>query len=127
VGGYVASHLPSGGVPRWDYDAPPGAPVDVSAGVITAAGFLHLVAACNQFRGAGCGAARTATWIALARRMLDAAVGGYASARPPVGLLRSQIQDQRWGNGCWCNHGELIYGLSYGLEALRLQRPLPAR
>jgi hypothetical protein len=35
VAGYVASHLPAGGVPRWDYDAPAGAPVDVSAGVIT--------------------------------------------------------------------------------------------
>ncbi len=126
VAGYVASHLPPGGVPRWDYDAPAGAPVDVSAGVITAAGFLHLVAACVQFGGAGCGAARTATWIALARRMLTGAVTGYASSRPPLGLLRSQIQDQRWGGRCWCNHGELIYGLSYGLEALRLQRPLPA-
>ena len=24
---YVATHLPAGGIPRWDYDAPPGAPV----------------------------------------------------------------------------------------------------
>ncbi|HWE32514.1 MAG TPA: hypothetical protein VG410_03465 [Solirubrobacteraceae bacterium] len=121
VAGYVVSHVPVGGVPPWDFDAPPGAPVDVSAGVITAAGLLHLVAACDHFGGAGCGAATTAAWTALARRMLGAAVDGYASARPPLGLLRSQIQDQRWGNGCWCNHGELIYGVSYALEALRLQ------
>ncbi len=126
VAGYVVSHLPAGGVPRWDYDAPAGAPVDVSAGVITAAGLLHLVAACDHFGGAGCGGAATAEWTVLARRMLAAAIGGYASTRPPLGLLRSQIQDQRWGTGCWCNHGELVYGLSYGLEALRLQRSLPA-
>ncbi|HEV3056277.1 MAG TPA: hypothetical protein VGX45_16565 [Solirubrobacteraceae bacterium] len=119
IAGYVVSHVPAGGVPPWDYDAGGGAPVDVSAGVITAAGLLHLVAACHHFRG-GCGATATARWTSLARRMLDAAVGGYASPRAPLGLLRSQIQDQRWGNGCWCNHGELIYGLSYSLEALRL-------
>jgi unsaturated chondroitin disaccharide hydrolase len=122
VAGYVISNVPAGGVPRWDYDAPAGAPVDVSAGVITAAGLLHLVAACGHFGGAGCGDAATARWTALARRMLAAAVGGYASASPPLGLLRSQIQDQRWGNSCWCDHGELIYGLSYALEALRLAR-----
>lgn len=120
VAAYVAGHLPADGVPRWDYDATGGAPVDVSAGVITAAGFLHLVRACVQLGGAGCGAAVRARWTALARRLLSAAVGGYASARPPLGLLRSQIEDQRWGRGCWCNHGELIYGLSYALEALRL-------
>ena len=124
VAAYVVSHVPAGGVPPWDYDAPAGAPVDVSAGVITAAGLLHLVAACDHFGGAGCGGAATTRWRALAQRMLVAAVGGYSSAHPPLGLLRSQIQDQRWGNGCWCNHGELIYGLSYALEALRLARSL---
>jgi unsaturated chondroitin disaccharide hydrolase len=118
---YVEAHLPAGGVPRWDYDAPAGAPVDVSAGVITAAGLLHLAAACRDLGGAGCGAVAVGRWVALARRMLMAALAGYASPRPPLGLLRSQIEDQRFGGGCWCNHGELIYGLTYALEALRLQ------
>jgi hypothetical protein len=121
VAAYVVAHLPAGGVPRWDYDAPAGAPVDVSAGVITAAGLLHLAAACRQLGGPGCGAAPVARWVALGRRMLTAAVGGYASARPPLGLLRSQIEDEHF-RGCWCNSGELIYGLSYALEAMKLQR-----
>jgi unsaturated chondroitin disaccharide hydrolase len=118
--GYVSSHLAAGGVPRWDYDAPAGAPVDVSAGVITAAGLLHLTAACRQLDGPSACAAPDARWTALAERMLAAALGGYASPRPPLGLLSSQIEDQRWGGGCWCNHGELVYGLSYALEGLNL-------
>lgn len=123
VAGYVAKHLPAGSVPRWDYDARAGAPVDVSAGVITSAGLLHLVRACRVLDGAAACAAPAARWTALARGMLAAAVAGNASVRPPLGLLRSQIEDERFGGGCWCNHGELIYGLSYALEALRL---LPA-
>ena len=51
VADFVASHLPAGGIPRWDYDAPPGAPVDVSAGVITAAGLFHLASACRALAG----------------------------------------------------------------------------
>jgi unsaturated chondroitin disaccharide hydrolase len=120
VAGYVAAHLPAGGVPRWDYDAPAGAPVDVSGGAITAAGLLHLVAACRQLGGAGCGVAAVSGWSALARRMLAAALG-YASPRPPLGLLRSQIEDEHF-HGCWCNSGELIYGVTYALEALALTR-----
>jgi hypothetical protein len=123
VAAYVSSHLPAGGVPRWDYDAPAGAPVDASAGVITAAGLLHLVAACKQLDGASACTGPDARWNALAQRMLAAAVDGYASTRPPLGLLRSQIEDERWGGRCWCNHGELIYGLSYGLEGLALLGP----
>jgi unsaturated chondroitin disaccharide hydrolase len=119
VAGYVASHLPAGGVPRWDYDAPAVAPVDVSAGVITAAGLLHLARACRELDGAAACAAPAARWAALAQRMLGAALGGYASPAPPLGLLRSQIEDEHF-RGCWCNHGELIYGLSYALEGLKL-------
>jgi unsaturated chondroitin disaccharide hydrolase len=121
VARYVGTHLPPGGVPRWDYDAPAGAPVDVSAGVITAAGFMHLAEACRQLGGSGCSGVDVAGFRALSRRMLAAALG-YASAAAPLGLLRSQIQDER--SRCWCNHGELIYGLSYALEALRLQLSL---
>jgi hypothetical protein len=109
---YVAGHLPPDGVPRWDYDAPPGAPVDVSAGVITAAGLLHLVAACGVL-GENC-----PRWRPLGRRMLTGALA-HASARPPLGLLRDQELNEHAGRA-WFNGGELIFGLSYALEAIRL-------
>ena len=115
IANYVDHHLPAGGVPRWDYDAPAGAPVDVSAGVITAAGLEHLVQACRQL-GGPCPASKR--WASLSHRMLAAALG-FVSDRPPLGLLRSQILNEH-GHGCWCNGGELSFGLTYGLEALRL-------
>jgi unsaturated chondroitin disaccharide hydrolase len=111
---YVQRHLPSPGVPRWDYDAPAGAPIDVSAGVITAAGLLHLAAACRSLPGV-CG--QPARWVGLSRRMLAAALG-HAYDHPPLGLLAAQILNEH-GRGCWCNGGELIFGVTYGLEALR--------
>ncbi len=113
--GYVARRLPAGGIPRWDYDAPPGAPVDVSAGAITAAGLLHLTAACRSMPGV-CG--DPGRWTVLARRMLAAALR-RASVEPPLGFLGSQVLSER-GRGCWCDGGELIFGLTYALEAERL-------
>jgi hypothetical protein len=114
--GYIASHLPSGGIPRWDYDAPAGAPVDVSAGVISAAGLFHLAAACRTLSGVCAGSA--GRWAALGGRMLSAALW-RAGQQPPLGLLRSQVLNER--GGCWCNGGELIFGLTYGLEGVRLR------
>jgi unsaturated chondroitin disaccharide hydrolase len=113
---YVARHLAGGGVPRWDYDAPAGAPVDVSAGVITAAGLLHLVSACQSLPGV---CSRPAHWVSLAKRMLRSALR-YASSKPPLGYLGGQVLNER-GTGCWCNGTELIFGLSYALEGLRLE------
>jgi hypothetical protein len=115
--GYVARHLPAGGIPLWDYDAPAGAPVDVSAAVITAAGLLHLARACHAVPGV---CVRPDRWVVLARRMLSASLG-RASAQPPLGLLRDQVLNER-GRGCWCDGGELIFGLTYALEAERLLR-----
>lgn len=114
--GYVARHLPAAGIPLWDYDAPAGAPVDVSAGVITAAGLLHLASACRALPDA-CGASAE-RWVALARRMLAAALS-RESVRPPLGLLGSQVLNEH-ARGCWCNGGELSFGLAYGVEAVRL-------
>jgi unsaturated chondroitin disaccharide hydrolase len=108
---YVASHLPPAGVPLWDYDAHRG-PVDVSAGVITAAGLLHLTRACRQF-GQPCPRYGT-----LARHMLAGALA-YSSPTRPLGLLRGQELNHH-APTCWCNGGELIFGLSYALEAVRL-------
>ena len=48
--------------------------------------------------------------------MLTAALG-RASDRPPIGFLGSQVLNER-GHGCWCDGGELIFGLTYALEAL---------
>lgn len=115
---YVRAHLPAGGVPLWDYDAPAGAPVDVSAGVITATGMFHLAHACQVLAGT---CADPGRWTALGRRMLSAALD-YASTRPPLGFLGSQVLNER-GRGCWCDGGELIFGLTYGLEGLRLEGP----
>jgi unsaturated chondroitin disaccharide hydrolase len=117
VAAYVARHLPPAGIPLWDYNAPPGAPVDISAGTITASGLIHLAAACRLL-GGPCPAA--AGFTLLAHRMLAAALM-RASTVPPLGLLRSQVLNER-GSGprCWCNNGELIFGVTYALEALRL-------
>jgi hypothetical protein len=45
-----------------------------------------------------------------------------ADARPPLGFLGSQVLNER-GRGCWCDGGELSFGLTYALEALNLERP----
>jgi hypothetical protein len=119
--GYVARRLPAGGIPLWDYDAAPGSPVDVSAGVITAAGLMHLAAACRSFSGVCSGG--PGRLVALSRRMLRAALG-RASGAPPLGLLRDQVLNER-GRGCWCDGGELIFGLTYALEAENLLRGGP--
>jgi unsaturated chondroitin disaccharide hydrolase len=111
--GYVAAHLPAGGVPLWDYDAPAEAPLDVSAGVITAAGLLHLASACKQMPGV---CVRPGRWVPLARRMLASALA-LASQAPPIGFLGPQALNEHHRT-CWCNHGELIFGLSYALEAV---------
>ena len=114
--GYVQSHLPAAGVPPWDYDAAPSAPVDVSAGVITADGLFHLAAACRVLSGSCPDPQR---WVALGRRILQPSLR-YASSAPPLGLLGSQVLNEH-GRGCWCDGGELIFGVTYGLEGLRLE------
>ena len=113
VAKFVVSHLPAGAVPLWDYNAPPGAPVDVSAGVITAGGMFRLASACRVLRGS----CEPGGWIRVGRRMLSASLA-RAGAEPPLGFLGSQILNER-GRGCWCDGGELIFGLTYALEGLR--------
>lgn len=114
VARYVARKLPDGGVPPWDYDAPPGAPVDVSAAVITSAGLLRLARACRSMPGVCTDQGR---WVPLARRMLASSLA-HARAQPPLGFLGPQLLNER-NPPCWCNHGELTLGLSYALEAAR--------
>lgn len=118
LAGYASRQVPAAGVPPWDYAAPTGRPIDVSAGVIQAAGLLHLLASCNAMAGA---CADTSSFIPVSRTLLTGALG-RVSARPPLGLLGSQVL-----NGTkpeCCKGGELIFGLSYALEALVLERQL---
>jgi hypothetical protein len=115
--GYARRHLPGDGIPLWDYDAPPGSRVDVSAGVITAAGLFHLAAACQSLPGI---CSPQGQWAALGRFMLRAALA-RAYTHPPLGFLPDQVLNER-GRGCWCDGGELIFGLSYALEGLNRER-----
>jgi hypothetical protein len=117
IGAYVARHIPRGAVPPWDYDAGRRAPVDVSAGAITAAGMFHLALACRSI-AATC--AHTTRWVTLGRELL-AHVLRYSSGQPPIGLLRNQVMNER-APDCWCNGGELIYGITYALEAHALEQ-----
>jgi hypothetical protein len=120
LAGYAARQLPAGGAPPWDYSAPTGRPIDVSAAVIQSAGLLHLLLACNAAPGT---CADTSAWAPMSRTMLTAALA-HASTRPPLGLLSSQVLNGR-GPTC-CNGGEVIFGLSYALEALVLERQVGA-
>jgi hypothetical protein len=114
---YVAQHLHDGGVPRWDYNAGPEAQPDVSAGTITAAGMFRLALACRRLSGVCSDAGQ---WVSLGRTMLAASLA-HASSRPPLGYLGTQVLDARH-HGCWCNGTELIFGVSYALEALELEK-----
>ncbi|MBI2690981.1 MAG: glycoside hydrolase family 88 protein [Solirubrobacterales bacterium] len=114
---FVATHLPASGLPLWDYDAEPGAPVDVSAGVITAAGLFHLANACKAVKN-GCTEAKR--WPTLARKILK---GSLAKIRKdaPIGYLGNQAY-RIGGKDTWDDDAELILGLDYALEAIKLSR-----
>ena len=112
--GYVAAKLPSGGIPPWDYDAPAGAQVDTSAGVITAAGLFELARACERLGGCG---TRSDRWKALGRQILDASLG-RARDTFPVGFLDDQVLNHG-GKKTWDDRGEFAVGLYYALDAVR--------
>jgi hypothetical protein len=113
---YVAGHLPASGVTRWDYAAGPGAPVDVSAAVITAAGLFALARGCVALPGTCVHGER---WAPLGRRMLAAALG-RARSDPPIGYLGDQVYDMRSASA-WKRSAELTLGLHYALDALNRQ------
>ncbi|MGH2958512.1 MAG: hypothetical protein ACRDKE_02835, partial [Solirubrobacterales bacterium] len=104
-------------VPRWDYDALSGAPRDVSAGVITAAGLFHLVAACKAVKG-GCQEAKR--WDRVARTLLKASLAGISKTEP-VGYLGGQVY-RLGGKDTWDDNAEFVMGLDYALEAIKLSR-----
>lgn len=116
-GKYIERHLPTGGVPPWDYRAGRSAPRDVSAGVITAAGLFHLSGACRAVKR---GCKQAARWAPLARRILTASLAGVRTTAP-VGYLGGQVYHLR-NSATWDDDTELMFGLSYALEAIRLAR-----
>jgi hypothetical protein len=112
---YVERHLPADGLPLWDYRAGAGAPRDVSAGVITAAGLFHLAAACKAVRNA---CIQPERWAPLARRILT---GSLSRINPVTGYLGSQAYNMR--NALpWDDDAELIFGIDFALEAISLAR-----
>lgn len=117
---YIDKHLPKNGVPQWDYRAGAGAPRDVSAGVISAAGLFHLAAACKSvFRGC----ARAERWPVLARKILSGSLANIRTA-DPVGYLGGMVYT-KGGRTSWDDDAELVFGLDYALEAISLARQTP--
>jgi hypothetical protein len=104
-------------VPLYDYDAPPGAPTDVSAGVVAAAGLERLASLCAGWTAACPDGTR---WRVLGRRMLAAALRGI-STRPPLGYLGGQAYTVG-GRSRWDDDAELAWGVYYALEAVDLSR-----
>lgn len=115
--GYIVRNLPADGVPMWDYDAIEGASLDVSAGVITAAGMFHLARACEQIKNA---CRRTRYWAEVGRRILASSLE-HIRTTFPVGILGDQVYTLA-GKETWEDDGELVFGLDYALEAIKLAR-----
>ncbi len=78
---------------------------------------FRLALACRRLSGVCSNAGH---WVALGRTMLGASLA-HAASNPPLGFLGSQMLDGRH-HGCWCNGSELIFGVSYALDALRLEK-----
>ncbi len=114
---YVAKHLPADGLPLWDYRARASDPRDVSAGVITAAGLLHLSKACDVVHK---GCAQPERWQPLANRILKGSLARLRS-HSPAGFLGNQVY-KRGASSAWKNDAELIFGLKYALEAIAWSR-----
>ena len=115
LAGYVAARSPQGAVPRYDYDAPVGAPTDTSAGVITAAGLLRLEQACRRMRRCE---DRGRRWGDLGERMLGASLQ-HVRTQPPLGMLEGQVHSLG-GSQTWDDSGEFIFGLDFALEGVAL-------
>jgi Glycosyl Hydrolase Family 88 len=114
---WVADHVRASGVPPWDYDFPLGEPVDTSAGVITAAGALRLARLCERWTGA---CEQPGRWRPLGLRLLRGALA-HVSRSAPLGYLGQQV-GTFGGHQSWDDDAELVFGLRYALEAVRLSR-----
>ena len=121
IAAWLEGHVPSSGVPPYDYDAPPGAPGDASAAAISAAGLLRLSLLCRDWDLACEDAGR---WQRLGERMLAGSLS-QISRVPPIGFLGGQVGT--YGGESWDDQAEMIYGLHYALEAAVLDRSARSR
>ena len=106
----------SGNTKRVD-DALEGAPLDVSAGVITAAGMFHLARACAAVAGS---CHQSAYWADQAREILQDSLSHFRKIAP-VGIL-GDMTYTLLGRESWDDESEMIFGLNYALEAIKLSR-----
>lgn len=109
---YFLAHLPSDGVPPWDFQAPPHLPYkDASAGAIASFGFLKLYDATGKREH-----------LEAAGRLLAALAQSCANTEEHGGLLLHSTADLPHGLGI----GEsVMYGDYYYLKSLlRLQQRL---
>jgi hypothetical protein len=114
---YVSLHLPEDSLPLWDYRAKSNAPRDVSAGVITAAGLFRLANACAAVKQA---CAQPGRWAPLARKVLEGSLSRIRTTAP-IGYLGNQVYTLG-GRTSWDDNAEMVMGLDYGLEAIKLAR-----
>jgi unsaturated chondroitin disaccharide hydrolase len=100
---WFLDHLREAPVPRWDFDAPPGGPVDASAGAIAASALLEL--------------GRDED----ARRLLDALVASCLNPGERDGVLFHCCYRQPIGHGLDC---ATVWGDFFLLDALvRIEAP----
>ena len=77
---------------------------------------FHLALACRRLSGV---CSDPSQWTTLGRTMLADSLA-HASRRVPLGFLGDQQLDAR--RRTCCNGGELIFGVTYALESLRLEQ-----
>ncbi len=100
---WFLDHLPDGLVPPWDFDAPPGGPLDASAGAIAASALLEL------------------GWVEEARRLVDALVATCLNPGDGDGVLLHCCYRQPIGHGLDC---ATVWGDFFLLDALeRIEAP----
>jgi len=100
---WFLDHLPDGLVPPWDFDAPPGGPLDASAGAIAASALLEL------------------GWAEEARRLVDALVATCLNPGDGDGVLLHCCYRQPIGHGLDC---ATVWGDFFLLDALeRIEAP----
>jgi unsaturated chondroitin disaccharide hydrolase len=100
---WFLDHLPDGLVPPWDFDAPPGGPLDASAGAIAASALLEL------------------GWVEEARRLVDALVETCLNPGDGDGVLLHCCYRQPIGHGLDC---ATVWGDFFLLDALeRIEAP----
>ncbi len=111
---WYLSHLPSDGIPYWDFSAPQAAPTerDVSAAAIAVSGLFELARQVSEGEGE--------RYRQMADRMLGSLLESYADTRPgSMALLRHAVGQRP--QGAEIDVG-IVYADYYLLEAMRRRR-----